>query len=264
MLRILSRRLATVANGAQPPVTTQILEAGQIADWIIEQIEHTYVSKLDGKCESSSYDMSGNTWKYFKSFSGKIKNESKLAATVEDRNPFIHIDDAGLDDFDTLIISKLLRYKCGSAKLLDINNNPLIGDMGMAHVTRHVLSGDSPVRLRSLFMSGCGLTDLAVDHLIGPLSNPEHCMQILELRKNFITNDGASKLAAVLTESCPLEFSLFLNSNPEIGEEGVVALAKAVIETQGRLKVNLKDSCASLTQEDKADVMRMTKNKIRF
>ena len=261
MLRQVTRRLT---NTTINPVTSQILEAGQIADWIIEQIEHTYVSKLDGKCESSSYDMSGNTWKYFKSFSGKIKNESKLAATVEDRNPFIHFDDAGLDDFDTLILSKLLRYKCGSAKLLDINNNPLIGDMGMAHVTKHVLGGDSVVRLRSLFMSGCGLTDLSVDHLVGPLSNPEHGIQILELRKNFITNDGAIKLAAVLTESCPLEFSLFLNSNPAIGEEGVVALAKAVIETQGRLKVNLKDSCPTLTAEDKADVMRMTRNKIRF
>ncbi len=245
-------------------MTSQILEAGQIADWIIEQIEHTYVSKLDGKCESSSYDMSGNTWKYFKSFSGKVKNESKLAATIEDRNPFIHLDDAGLDDFDTLIIAKLLRYKCGSAKLLDINNNPLIGDMGMAHVAKHVLAGESSVRLRSLFMSGCGLTDLAVNHLMGPLSNPEHGLQILELRKNCITDTGATQLAAVLTESCPLEFSLFLNNNPEIGEEGVVSLAKAVIETQGRLKVNLKESCVNLSAQDKADVMRMTKNKIRF
>lgn len=246
------------------PVTSQILEAGQIADWIIEQIEHTYVSKLDGKCESSSYDMSGNTWKYFKLFSGKVKNESKLAATVEDRNPFIHIDDSGLDDFDALIVSKLLRFKCGSARLLDLNNNPLIGDMGLAHVSRHVLAGDSPVRLRSLFMSNCGLTDVAVDHLIAPLSNPEHSVQILELRKNQITNAGALKLAQVMMETCPLEFSLFLNNNPEIGEEGVIGLAKAVIENQGKLKVNLKDSCRGLTDSDKADVMRMTRNKIRF
>jgi hypothetical protein len=120
------------------------------------------------------------------------------------------------------------------------------------------------VRLRSLFMSNCGLTDLAIDHLVGPLSNREHPVQILELRKNRITNDGALKLAQVFMESCPLEFSLFLNNNPDIGEEGVVALAKAVIENQGRLKVNLKDSCQGLTDSDKADVMKMTKNKIRF
>lgn len=247
------------------PVTRQILEPGQIADWIIEQIEHTYVSGLEGKCESSSYDMSGNAWKYFKLFSGKIKNESKLAATIEDRNQFIHIDDSGLDDFDTLIISKLLRFKCGSAKLLDLNNNPLIGDMGLAHVSRHVLSGESPVRLRSLFMSGCGLTDMGVGHLIQPLSNPEHSLQILELRKNSISDHGAESLANVfMATPSPVEFSLFLNSNPDIGETGVIALAKAVIENQGRLKVNLKDSGRGLSEQDKADVMRMTKNKLRF
>jgi hypothetical protein len=114
-------------------------------------------------------------------------------------------------------------------------------------------------------MSGCGLTDMGVGHLIQPLSNPEHSLQILELRKNSISDHGAESLANVfMATPSPVEFSLFLNSNPDIGETGVIALAKAVIENQGRLKVNLKDSGRGLSEQDKADVMRMTKNKLRF
>jgi len=248
------------------PVTSKILEAGQIADWIIEQMEHTFISKLDGKCESSSYDMSGNTWRYFSRFSEKIRKKDKLVAAIENRNEFIHFDDSGLDDFDALILAKILRFKCDGAKLLDLNNNKLVGDMGVAHLSKHVLSSNTPVNLRSLFLSGCGVTDTGVEHMMPHLAHPEQSVHILELRKNEITDLGAEMLAKALGKpnfNTP-QFSLFLNSNQQIGEEGVVSLAKAVIESQGRLKVMLKDSCPDLSQQDKDEVMRLTKNKIRF
>jgi Ran GTPase-activating protein (RanGAP) involved in mRNA processing and transport len=149
---------------------------------------------------------------------------------------------------------------------LDLNNNPLIGDIGVAHIAQHILSMKSPVQLRSLFLSGCGISDVGVNHLLPHLAHPEQSVYILELRKNDITDTGVEMLAQALGKpnvSTP-QFTLFLNSNTLIGEDGVVSLAKAVIESQGRLKVNLKDSVPNMSIEDKSEIMKLTKNKIRF
>lgn len=261
MLRPLCRRWFST------PVTMSILEPGQIADWVIEQMEHKFVFNQSGRCESVSYDMSGNTWKRFELLDAKLKDKKNLARILDNMTEIIHMDDCGLDDFDALVLSKLLRFKCDKARLLDLNNNPSIKDMGLAHIARHILAPSSPVQLRSLFLSGCGITDEGVSYLLDPLAWPEQSMHILELRKNQIGDTGAELLAKVLGKPNAVrahQFSLFLNNNTNITEKGVLALAKAVIEAEGGLKVHLKDVCPDLSAADKADVMRVTKNRLRF
>lgn len=257
---------ASATASDSTPVSSKIIEANQIADYIIEQIEHTFVNKLEGKCEAASYDISGNCWKYFNIFSDKFSNKEKLVKMLESRADYLHVDDLGLSDFDALIIARILKYKAGTTKLLDMNNNPLVGDVGIGFVAKHVLDQASPVQLRSLFASGCGITDAGVQSLVKPLEHPEQSLHILELRKNGITDDGAEVLANALSHPSVLspEFTLFLNANSAIGERGAVALAKAVIESQGRLKVWMKDTCSDLSASDKADIMKFTKNHIRF
>lgn len=250
------------------PVTSTILESGQIADWVIEQMEHAYVFRQEGRCESAAYDISGNTWRHYERLAGKVERKEKLVAKMlENMTEHIHLDDLELNDFDMLVLAKILRFKCDKARLLDVNNNPLIGDMGVAHLVRHVLSSRSGVSLRSLFLSGCGVTDAGVSYLLDALAWPDQSMHILELRKNEITDDGAEELAKILGKPNPgreYDFSLYLNGNKRISDKGVLALAKATMEAQGGLKICLKDIGAELSAEDKKDVMRVTRNRIRF
>ena len=225
------------------------------------------MSRLEGRCEAASYDMSGNCWRYFRELSGKLERKEKVVVDLlENGCQFVHLDDLGLHDFDVLILCKMLRYRNDCAKLLDLNNNPLIGDSAVAYIGKHVLGGASPVNLRSLFLSNCGVSDVGVQSLLAPLQWAEQSMHILELRNNGITDEGAEMLAEALKtpNTHTPEFSLFLNNNQAIGERGVIALAKAVIESQGRLKVWLKDACPHLSPEDKAEIVKFTKNRIRF
>ena len=256
------KRLCVVSK----PVSSTIVEAGQIADWIIEQIEHTHLSGLEGRCEAASYDISGNCWKYFNEFSEKVKRKDKLVKLMEDRADFIHLDALNLNDFDALILSKMLKYRSSSTQLLDLNNNPLISDVGMRFLSRNVLDMKSPVHLKSLFMSNCGISDEGVESLIAPLSHPEQSLRILELRKNSITDKGAELLAKVLSYPSTVtpEFTLFLSNNAEITGAGAVSLAKAVIESNDRLKVWMKDTCADLTGDEKAEIAKFTKNHVKF
>ncbi len=242
------------------------MESKQIADWIIEQMEHTFLNGMEGRCEAASYDLSGNCWKYFSQFSEKVQRKDKLVKLLEDRASFVHLDNLGLNDFDALILARMLRFRAASTQLVDLNNNPLIGSAGLEFLAKNVLDMQSPVQLRSLFMSNCGITDDGIDSLIAPLSHPEQTLRILELRKNSISNTGAETLAKILSYPSMVtpEFTLFLNNNSAIGAEGAIALAKAVVESQGRLKVWLKDTCADLTDQDKAEISKFTKNHVRF
>lgn len=256
---VLRRRFSSSVSGS-------IVEAGQIADWVIEQVQHTHVDRIEGRCEAASYDISGNCWKYFNLFSDKFSNKEKLIKLMEDRAPYLHIDNMKLDDFDALIVSRMLKFRSSSTQLLDMNNNPLVKDDGLGFISHNVLSLKSPVKLRSLFMSNCGITDTGINSLVAPLSHPEQSLRILELRKNGITDDGAEMLAQVLSYPSVItpEFTLFLNGNQEIGERGVVSLAKAVVESQGRLKVWMKDTCKSMSSDDKAEISKFTRNHIKF
>ena len=186
---------------------------------------------------------------------------------MENRKDYLHLDDLKLTDFDALIIAKILKYNSNAVKLLDLNNNPDIGDIGLSHVCKHVIAPSSPIRLRSLFMSGCGITDQGIHELISPLRWAEQSMHILELRKNQITDDGVEIIAQALSRPGTIntpQFSLFLNSNPLITDRGAIALAKAVIESEGRLKVWLKDTCVGLSEDEKKDIMKITKNHLKF
>lgn len=240
-------------------VSSKILEPGQIADWIIEQMDHSFLNKLPGRCEAASYDMSGNCWRYFSKFTEKLvsKPSTLLVKLLENEKEYVHLDSLDLNDFDALIVSKLIKHRNTCTKLLDLNNNPQIGDIGFEYVCKHVLKGD---KIRSLFVSGCGITDDGVSLI--PMNIPMN-FQILELRKNSISNEGAELLAKKLTKTKG-EFTLFLNDNPQIGESGAVALAKAVIESEGRLKVWLKNSCVEMSTADKEEISKFTHNRIRF
>lgn len=261
MLQRSARRLC-----AHVPVTNSILEAGQIADWVVEQMEQSFLNNLEGKCEAASYDISGNCWKYFNAFSLKFPQKEKLVKVLDGRADFFHADDSSLHDFDALIISKMLKYKCPALKLLDLNHNPQIGNIGLAHIARHILAASSPVNLRSLFVSNCGISDEGIPSLIQPLMYAEQSLHILELRKNQISDDGAEQLAEALAKPSVItpEFSLFLSGNKNIGERGAVALCKAVVESEGRLKVWLRDTCDSLSQEDKNEIMKFSRNHLKF
>lgn len=252
--------------GPKSPVTNSILEAGQIADWIVEQMEQTYLNNLEGKCEAASYDISGNCWKYFTEFSSKFSNKEKLVKLVDGRTEYLHAEDLGLNDFDALILAKALKFKSPHVKLLDLNNNPDLGNMGMAHICRHVLAASSPVNLRSLFLSNCGISNEGISSLIQPLRYAEQSLHILELRNNEISDEGVEELAEALSiQSVKTpDFTLFLSGNRAIGEKGAVALCKAVVESEGRLKVWLKNTCESVSQEDKKELMRFAKNHLKF
>jgi hypothetical protein len=115
-------------------------------------------------------------------------------------------------------------------------------------------------------MSNCGITDEGIESLVAPLSHPEQSLRILELRKNSISDTGADMLAKVLSYPSAVtpEFTLFLNSNGAITGAGAVALAKAVIESNGRLKVWMKDTCQDLSADDKMEIAKFTKNHIKF
>ena len=243
-------------NVFEKSVSSQILEAGQIAEWIIEQMEHTFLSKLPGQCEAASYDMSKNCWKYFELISEKIPKRHILKL-LENEHLYVHLDKMDLHDFDALIVDKLISLRNPNVKLLDLNNNPKIGDEGLNNLLRIFKNPE----LRSFFLSNCGITDLGVSNLVIPLRQ-NISMQIMELRKNEITNDGAEMLADALKHK--RDFSLFLNDNQKIGEQGVVALAKSVVESGGGLKVWLKNACPDISDNDKEVISKFTKNGIRF
>ena len=236
-------------------VTSTILEPDQIADWVSEQLTHDLILNLSGKSEAAQYDLSGNVMKRTEILRSKF-TEKQLRSLME-HGKYLHLDKKGLDDFDILVVARTLRFMNQSCELLDVNGNP-IGDFGFDHITKHVVPFTP---LKSLFASGCLLSDTSISSLVGPWIRND-ALSVLELRNNMISDKGAVELAeAILENKFEREITIYLSGN-KISDEGAVALTKAVMSKIAPLKIWLPQN-TQISQEAKDEIMKYTKN-VRF
>eukprot|EP00397_Hematodinium_sp_SG-2012_P022208 GEMP01022995.1.p1 GENE.GEMP01022995.1~~GEMP01022995.1.p1 ORF type:complete len:322 (+),score=53.95 GEMP01022995.1:198-1163(+) len=209
------------------PDTLALLKAPtELADQCIEALEHMAMS-LPGDNIALQYDVDGSVKRKVTSLSTKLP--LRKWKQLFDRNPHVHLDKAGLNDFDILVIGRLARFHTGQEiKMINLNNNKC-GDSGCEATAEHFLRHLS---LRSFFLSANGVTDKGVASLAEQLRT-NRTVQILELRKNKITDEGAMILVAALEKQDTLN-SLFLSDN-QITDTGALALAK--LAAQKNLKV---------------------------
>lgn len=236
-------------------ITSTIKEPDQIAEWVTEQITHVISLKQDGLCAAAQYDLTGHVLKRASLFQSRVP-EKKIEKLLES-GQYIHLDKLGLDDFDTLVLSRIARFVNPRISLLDLNSNPDIKDAGGEHIARHVIAHTA---IQSLFLSGCGLTDAGVTSIAASVSRNKD-LGILELRKNAITDEGVEAItSAVLSNSHVRPMSIYLSGNL-ISDKGALSLAKAVLQ-RPHLKFWAMDSPA-ISQEAKEEICRYTRN-VRF
>ena len=141
-------------------------------------------------------------------------------------------------------------------KFLNLNNNPHAGDRGCNFITEHVVRHG---KLRTLFLSGNGLTDESVVKLAEQLRS-NTTLRILELRKNEITDRGAFALADALSRNKTLA-SLFLSTN-QIGSEGAVKLVTSLGES-GQCKIWL-DANPNISEQTQKTLTELAGNLVKF
>jgi len=236
-------------------VTSKIKEPDQIAEWVTEQLVHSVSLKQEGSSTAAQYDLTGHVMQRATLFQTRVPE--KQIEKLLDLGKYMHLDRLAIDDFDTLVIARICRFINPGISLLDLNSNPEIKDAGASHLVRHVIS-HTP--LKSLFLSSCGLTSTGLVDLAASLTKNKD-MQILELRKNQITDEGAEALAeALIANMHPRPISVFLSGNL-VTDSGALSLAKASIYRDD-LKVWLMDS-PGISSEAKEEISRFTKN-LRF
>ncbi len=100
---------------ARTAVTKKMKEASQIADFVIEHLDHI-VNELSGESLAAEYDMTGKVRPLAESFLAKVghKKVVRLLEGGGGKEGYLHVDKAGLDDFDTLVIARLLRFKANN------------------------------------------------------------------------------------------------------------------------------------------------------
>merc|ERR1712224_327770 len=139
-----------------------------------------------------------------------------------------------LDEFDALIIARILRNKNPNMEHLDLNSNRRVGPGGVSHLCEHVLTRKHS--LTALFLSGCSLGDVGVVVLAHAIKRNDS-LGLLELRHNAISHEAAPALAEALLENQSLE-SLFLSNDQWcdrarqncLGDVGAIILSDAVNE----------------------------------
>jgi len=152
----------------------------------------------------------------------------------------IHLDKADVTDLEALVITRIAANRNRELRLLDLNGNPGIGDDGATSIAEGLVASDH--ELRSLFLTGCGVTDAGASALARALRKNDDLM-ILELRRNGLTDASAIELAEAL-EGHPTISHLYLTGN-QIGDAGALALARAVanVSREGRkVRVWLTDN----------------------
>ncbi|KAF4650773.1 hypothetical protein FOL47_000875, partial [Perkinsus chesapeaki] len=112
----------------------EVKEPGMIADFVIEQCEDWMVGNEE-ECLAVQYDLSGNAKKYSEALREKL-GMKRIGQLMGDK-AFIHVDDKDLTDMDALIIAKMLRFHNTDCEMLDINNNPRMGDSGVGAIAEH-------------------------------------------------------------------------------------------------------------------------------
>ena len=255
MFRRVSRLLSDASKGALRNVTSTMKEPDQIADWINEQMIHQVINKLPGLSEAASYDLSGNVKRRTDILTTRL-SERRLEQLLHGESR-LHLDSWQLDDFDSLVISRAIRFINQSAQLLDLSKNPDSGDVGAGHIAKHVVP--HATGLTALFMSGCSITDAGLSVLSSSLHFSKS-IGILELRNNLISDSGSVELADALAKNPYARNLLLYLSGNMITDEGATALAKLAITKD--VKIWLKDS-PGISKEFQDEVAQYTSN-LRF
>ncbi|EER16472.1 conserved hypothetical protein [Perkinsus marinus ATCC 50983] len=241
-------------------LTEEMKEPGQIADFVIEQCED-WLGGSTEDCLAVQYDLSGNAKKFAAGLNDKIG--IKRIGQLMGGKAFIHVDAKDLTDMDALVIAKMLRFQNADCEMLDINNNPRMGDLGVKAIAEHVLGRASNGHpLETLLISGVNMTDEGLGYITEALKT-NNKLRLLEMRKNKLTDEGVVALAKVLKEDNTTLESLYLNANPGLTDVSVEVLADAVAARKGKLKVILLD-CENISFSARARAMARCGKKMRF
>lgn len=235
-------RAAAGAGGAGPAFSVKNPEG--LADMLIDCLAHIK-DEAPGTPEALNYDMGGVLRNKLDSFQGKL-NLNKIQKLFNSDS--MQLKSASLDEFDVLVVSRVLRFHNKQVECLDLNSNRRIGPKGARHVAEHVLSCSYP--LMSLMLSGCSLGNSGVIALLESLSS---CgtLEILELCHNGISDGSVPFFCRALEENTSLQ-SLFLNNDqwcpPErqnrISDDGATQLAR-VIAAGREVKISLQRNAVS-------------------
>ncbi|KAF4687383.1 casein kinase 2 regulatory subunit [Perkinsus olseni] len=214
-------------------LTEEVKEPGQIADFVIEQCED-WVGGSTDECLAVQYDLSGNARKFAAALKEKL-GMKRIGQLMGDK-AFIHVDAKDLTDMDALIIAKMLRFQNAECEMLDINNNPRMGDLGVKAIAEHVLGRASNGHpLETLLISEVNMTDEGLGYITEALKT-NNKLRLLEMRKNKLTDEGVVALAKVLKDDNSTLESLYLNANPGLTDISAEVLADAVAARKGKLK----------------------------
>ncbi|KAF4675229.1 hypothetical protein FOL46_002495 [Perkinsus olseni] len=241
-------------------LTEEVKEPGQIADFVIEQCEDWAGGSTD-ECLAVQYDLSGNARKFASALKEKL-GMKRIGQLMGDK-AFIHVDAKDLTDMDALIIAKMLRFHNAECEMLDINNNPRMGDLGVKAIAEHVLGRASNGHpLETLLVSGVNMTDEGLGYVTEALKT-NNKLRLLEMRKNKLTDEGVVALAKVLKDDNSTLESLYLNANPGLTDISAEVLADAVAARKGKLKVILLD-CENISFSARARATARCGKKMRF
>ncbi|KAF4754979.1 hypothetical protein FOZ63_033223 [Perkinsus olseni] len=241
-------------------LTEEVKEPGQIADFVIEQCED-WVGGSTDECLAVQYDLSGNARKFAAALKEKL-GMKRIGQLMGDK-AFIHVDAKDLTDMDALIIAKMLRFQNAECEMLDINNNPRMGDLGVKAIAEHVLGRASNGHpLETLLISGVNVTDEGLGYITEALKT-NNKLRLLEMRKNKLTDEGVVALAKVLKDDNSTLESLYLNANPGLTDISAEVLADAVAARKGKLKVILLD-CENISFSARARATARCGKKMRF
>ncbi len=227
-------------------------EPEQLADFVIEQLHHSVVLNQTGASAAAQYDLTQQVLPRANALIEKL-GDKKLHSLLES-GKYFHFDKKSLDDFDALVLSRISRFHNPHISLLDMNGNPEISDDGLLCFARPDFS------IKSLFLSACEISDHGVSGFSDSLARNSN-LEILELRKNKISDVGCFALAESLKENpYPRSFVLYLSGNPDISDEGALALAKVAMTRN--VKVWLME-CPKISLEFKAEINKYS-NSLRF
>ena len=131
-------------------------------------------------------------------------------------------------------------------RILQLSHNKELGDEGIAAISAGLKAGGKQVKLESLNLSNCGVTDAGVQALgIALLGNAKNCdcLRDINLSGNEITDEGVKMLTegilSLQKNGCQGKIKLDLSCNP-IGDKGV-SLAASIFGRGAVRKLYLDD-----------------------
>lgn len=241
---LITRRFASTLRSLKEPE--------QLADFVIEQMNHSVILNQPGASAAAQYDLTQQVLSRANRLIEKLGSK-KLHSFLEG-GKYFHFDKKSLDDFDALVLSRISRFHNPNISLLDINGNPDIADDGLLTFAR------PDIPMSSFFASSCEISDSGISGFAETLARNSR-LEILELRKNKISDPGCFTLAQALNDNpYPRNFVLYLSGNSEISDEGALALAKVAMSRN--VKVWLME-CPKISEEFKTEINKYSKS-LRF